>query len=58
MATAAWQHHCSELVVAGPSGPVGVVARVMYDQVLEGLLPTPDDVAHAVATDERVRIVK
>ena len=58
MATAAWQHHCSELVVAGPSGQVGVVARVMYDQVLEGLFPTPDDVAHAVATDERVRIVK
>ena len=58
MATAAWQHHCSELVVAGASGQVGVVARVMYDQVLEGLFPTPDDVAHAVATDERVRIVK
>lgn len=53
----AWLKHDGCLATFGPGSRIGVLCHVLFDQVLEAAVPTPDGVAHAIG-GQRVRLAR
>ena len=57
LVTSVWKKHGGKVAAFGPSSRIGIELNLMYDDVLDALVPTPDGVSHAMGGD-RVRLVR
>lgn len=53
----AWRNHDGRIAAFGPGARVGCELHLMYDDVLDALMPTPPGVAHATG-GSRVRLTR
>lgn len=57
MADHVWLKHDGKMAALGPCGHVGVELRILYDQVLDSIHPTPPGIAHAIC-GSRLRLFR
>lgn len=55
--SAAWRTHDGRITAFGPGARIGCELHVMYDDVLDALVPSPPDISHAYG-GERVRLIR